>query len=88
MVGYTKSTYSSQAEIVNILSQPVLNNNVKIADCYPLNWNSRIKFSNVYFRFKQNQPYVLNNLNFEIYCGESVGIIGTTGSGKLQLSIC
>ncbi len=45
-----------------------------------------IAFQNVSFKYTQNnQEYVLNNLNFHIKSGQTVGIIGSTGSGKTSL---
>ena len=41
-----------------------------------------IKFENVCFSFNGDEKYFLNNLNFEIRKGETLGIIGGTGSGK------
>ncbi len=42
-----------------------------------------IVFENVNFTYKQNsENYVLRNLNLHIASGETVGIIGATGSGK------
>ncbi len=44
-----------------------------------------IEFQNVSFSYHQNSEYALNNLNIQIYKGETVGIIGGTGSGKTTL---
>jgi ATP-binding cassette subfamily B protein len=41
-----------------------------------------IEFRNVNFRYHQNFPYVLKNINVKIKAGETIGIIGHTGSGK------
>ena len=41
-----------------------------------------IKFENVSFSFNDDDKYFLSNLNFEIRKGETLGIIGGTGSGK------
>ena len=41
-----------------------------------------IKFENVCFSFNNDENYFLNDLNFEIRKGETLGIIGGTGSGK------
>ncbi|NOS85725.1 MAG: ABC transporter ATP-binding protein [Ignavibacteria bacterium] len=41
-----------------------------------------IEFKNVNFRYHQNFPYVLKNINVKIKAGETIGIIGHTGSGK------
>lgn len=44
-----------------------------------------IQFSNVSFKYSKNDFNVLNNLNFSIESGETVGIIGETGSSKSSL---
>lgn len=41
-----------------------------------------IEFSNVYFKYEKNQPYIINNLSIKIKSGEFIGLIGETGSGK------
>lgn len=46
----------------------------------------RIDFENVTFSYSGNEEeQVLKNVNFTIYPGETVGIIGSTGSGKSTL---
>ncbi|WEG14657.1 ABC transporter ATP-binding protein [Pullulanibacillus sp. KACC 23026] len=46
----------------------------------------RIDFENVTFSYTGNkEDAVLKNVNFTIYPGETVGIIGSTGSGKSTL---
>ena len=41
-----------------------------------------IKFNHVYYSFKDNDNYFLKDLDFEVRKGETLGIIGGTGSGK------
>jgi ATP-binding cassette, subfamily B, multidrug efflux pump len=47
--------------------------------------NGSIEFKNVNFRYGENLPYVLRNLNLKIKNGETIGLIGHTGSGKSTL---
>lgn len=48
--------------------------------------NGKIEFRNVSFKYyKNNEKWVLENINFVINPGETVGIIGSTGSGKSSL---
>jgi ATP-binding cassette subfamily B protein len=41
-----------------------------------------IELKNVSFRYSENQPYVLRNINLSIPRGSTVAIMGYTGSGK------
>ena len=41
-----------------------------------------IKFNHVYYSFKDDDNYFLKDLDFEVRQGETLGIIGGTGSGK------
>lgn len=46
----------------------------------------KIEFREVFFRYyKNNEKWVLENINFTINPGETVGIIGSTGCGKSSL---
>ncbi len=44
-----------------------------------------IEFRNVSFRYRESGRYVLRDLSFRIREGQTVGIIGATGSGKSTL---
>jgi len=44
-----------------------------------------VEFRNVYLRYKNAGDYSLSNLNFKVRRGETIGIIGGTGSGKSSL---
>ena len=46
---------------------------------------NQIKFNNVSFRYPLDKFDVIKNINFEINCGETIGIVGPTGSGKTTL---
>lgn len=41
-----------------------------------------IEFKNVSFKFSDTQEHLLKNVNFQIKAGQTVAIIGRTGSGK------
>lgn len=47
--------------------------------------NGEIEFKNVYFRYRDNLSYVLENINLKIPVGSTFAIIGHTGSGKTTL---
>ena len=44
-----------------------------------------IELSNVYFRYKENMPYVVDGMSLKIMPGEYIAIVGTTGCGKSTL---
>lgn len=44
-----------------------------------------IELNNVYFRYSENSPYIVNNLSLNIKSGEYVAIVGKTGCGKSTL---
>ncbi len=44
-----------------------------------------IEFNHVCFKYPENDKYILNDLNFAIPQGETVAIVGSTGSGKSSL---
>ncbi|GAL33953.1 ABC transporter ATP-binding protein [Vibrio maritimus] len=41
-----------------------------------------LEFHNVSFRYKQDGPYVLNDVSFTLNKGHQVALVGSTGSGK------
>ena len=49
------------------------------------NLKGEIEFKNVGFKYPGAEEYVLKNINFKINSGETIGIIGSTGSGKSTL---
>ncbi len=49
--------------------------------------NGDVVFENVNFKYSENaENYVLENINLDIKSGETIGILGGTGSSKLLLS--
>ncbi len=47
--------------------------------------NGEIEFKNVSFSYNNDEAYSVSNLNFKISKGETVAIIGPTGSGKTTI---
>ncbi|CAK4178415.1 unnamed protein product [Aphanomyces euteiches] len=46
-----------------------------------------IELTNMGFRYKQNDPLVLKDVNVHIQSGEKIGIVGRTGAGKSSLTM-
>ncbi len=51
----------------------------------PLQFQKQIELKNFSFRYTQQTPLILKNLNFAISKGSRTGFIGVTGSGKSTL---
>ncbi|MCD7743137.1 MAG: ABC transporter ATP-binding protein/permease, partial [Oscillospiraceae bacterium] len=49
------------------------------------NVSGEVEFRNVSFRYPDSEEYVLHNVSFTAHRGETVAIIGSTGSGKSTL---
>ena len=79
---YTKSSASASriAEVMNTVKD------LEIAslDIYPLVENDYIVFDNVSFSYNQTKDN-LKNISFRLSKGQTLGIIGATGSGKTTL---
>lgn len=57
-------------------------NNPKYEDLHVNKGESIIKYDHVYMSFKDNDFYSIKDISFNINKGETIGIIGGTGSGK------
>lgn len=51
----------------------------------PVEGAPRVEFRDLSFAYNQGGEYALHNLSFKVFAGETVGIIGGTGSGKTTL---
>lgn len=72
---------ASLADTIDLLNQEISQEDLDPI-CEPLEFRNTIRFNAVRFRYIDNGPWVLNDLNLTIQKGNRVGFVGTTGSGK------
>jgi ATP-binding cassette, subfamily B, bacterial PglK len=79
-----KGSSSSFIDVLNLLDQPL----PEYADQpmpKPIPFEKEIKLTNLSFRYTEDSPWVLKNINFSLEKGTHIGFIGVTGSGKSTL---
>lgn len=84
VVVFTKALASRKRVNALFLTPSSLNNGTIKEDKFKKG-ESLIRFENVSFRYDNDDNDVIKNINFDILKGETVGIIGGTGSGKTTL---
>lgn len=72
----------SANRIAEVLETPISVTDAEQIRHFPEPFRASIEFRNVSFRYPGAEDDVLHNLCFEIEPGQTVGIVGTTGSGK------
>lgn len=78
--------FVNSISIANTRVQEVMNIKPLVVDCdNPLEIKSfsTIKFNDLFFKY--NEELILKNISLEINSGETIGIVGGTGSGKTTL---
>lgn len=71
------------ADVIEFLDQPLKKHSPHDANILP--FNNNIILRDLYFRYEDNGPDIINNVNLSILKGRKIGFIGTTGSGKSTL---
>lgn len=79
--GWTTVQSSSAAleAVLTMLKQPIPTG---LSFSHPYTLDSCISMKGVQFHYANNQADVLRGIEFKIYRGERIGVIGSTGSGK------
>lgn len=78
------SSSESLSDVVYLLEQP-LPEESDFESNEPYQLKESIRFKNISFKYKDNSPLILSELNLNIKKGSRVGIIGGTGLGKSTL---
>ena len=73
--------HASLSDVVEILDGSDADLNTD-ASSNEVDFKECIDFRNIYFKYKEELPYVLQNVSLTIGKGQQVGIIGSTGCGK------
>ena len=79
-----KGAKSSNEDVLYLLDQPLpeyINQPIPKA----IQFDKEIKLTNLSFRYTQESPWVLKNINLSLKKGSRIGFIGSTGSGKSTL---
>ncbi|MGQ9492046.1 MAG: ABC transporter ATP-binding protein [Anaerolineae bacterium] len=72
----------SANRVADVLETPISVLDPAAPKHFPEPFQPTIEFRDVCFRYPDADDYVLHDLNFKIEAGQTVGIMGTTGSGK------
>jgi ATP-binding cassette, subfamily B, bacterial PglK len=75
---------SSFKDVLNLLDQP-LPEYTSQPLLKPILFEKKIKLINLNFRYTEDSPWVLKNINLSLEKGACIGFIGVTGSGKSTL---
>jgi ATP-binding cassette subfamily B protein len=51
----------------------------------PIEFSRKIKLKNIFFRYRENLPFVIKDLTLSINKGDRIGLAGMTGNGKSTL---
>ena len=85
VVVFTKAL-ASRKRVNNFLK---MESSIKNGELKEVDYGSKnipiLKFEDVSFRYEDDSNVVIKDINFDIFKGETVGIIGGTGSGKTTL---
>jgi len=84
--GYWSGITSSIGQLDDFLKLVERKNHKNIfKNISPLNFENKIELKNVSFKYKGTKNYIFQNINLNIYKGDIIGIIGSTGQGKSTL---
>jgi ATP-binding cassette subfamily C protein len=71
-------------DLITVRDMPEIDEEVK-ADITPLPFHQNIEMSGINFKYDEDGPQILKNLNVGFNKGDMVAFVGSTGSGKTTL---
>ena len=74
-----QNSLTSAERIFSLLDQKAETSMNEVDD---FSFRGEVTFKDLYFRYDKNLPWVLNGIHLKIAPGESIAIVGATGSGK------
>ncbi|CAD8094735.1 unnamed protein product [Paramecium primaurelia] len=78
------SSYNRMFQVIEI--KPEAPHQTKQDELYPdFPRNGDVTFENIHMQYRDNCPYVLQGLTFNIKSGEKIGCVGRTGAGKSSI---
>jgi len=81
-----QSAMASSERVFILLDEPIEIKNPVNEKKLPERVNGKITFEDVFFSYDTEENYVLKNINFEVNPGETVALVGATGSGKTTIT--
>ena len=63
-----------------------INNSQDLSKIKKLSFTKMISLKDLSFKYESNEKYLFNNVNININKGDTIGIVGVTGSGKSTLT--
>ncbi|MCH9711752.1 MAG: ABC transporter ATP-binding protein/permease [Proteobacteria bacterium] len=79
-----KGSKSSFEDVLDLLDQPLPEYAYQPLP-EPISFVKEIKLNNLNFRYSEDSPWILKNVNLSLKKGSRIGFMGVTGSGKSTL---